>query len=132
MSRHFSPPIELPDHVQAYAQGLADHKADYGEVPENAPKELQPIVKEAKDLEALSHEIENLELTLAAKKEAYYKKAMPLWTAFSEKLGYAKVYAQKNDRRALLNFLRNYQHHVKGHAAAKAAEAPQATKTVAQ
>lgn len=108
--------------MQAYAQGLADHKADYGEVPENAPKDLQPLVKQAQELESISHEIQQLELTVAAKKEAYYKKAAPLWTAFSEKLGFAKIHAQKNDKHALLNFLRNYQHHVKGHAAAQSAK----------
>src|SRR5207302_2065470 len=120
MAKHvFYPPVELPDHVIAYAQGLADHKSEYGEVPENAPADLKDVVAQARKLLPLAQEIENLQLSLAAKLDAYHRASLPLWTAFSERLAYAKVYAEKSGKAALLNFLRNYQHHTKGHSAAK-------------
>jgi hypothetical protein len=118
-TRIFYPPVELPTQVQAYAQGLVDHKTDYGTVPQNSPAELKSIVSQAKELEPMAQEIHDLELTIASKMEDYHKAAAPLWKEFSEKLGYAKVYAEKNDKSALMNFLRNYQHHVVRRTAAK-------------
>ena len=127
MSSHvFYPPVELATLIQTYAQSLVDHKGDYGTVPENSPSDLKPLVGQAKELEPMANEIHDLQLTLATRMEAYHKAAAPLWKAFSEKVGYAKVYAQKNDKAALLNFLRNYQHHTGRHAAAeKAGATPQ-------
>jgi len=127
--RLFYPPVDLPDQVQSYAQGVADHKADYGAIPQNSPADLKAVVAHAKTLEPLAEECHDLELTLAAKLEAYHKAAAPLWKEFSEKLGYAKVYAQKNEKTALLNFLRGFQHHVVRHAAAAAAGAVPTTTT---
>lgn len=123
MKHPYYPSPELPRHVESYAQGLVDHAADYGSVTANSPKELAPVVKLAQDLEGAAKEIEDLQLELAAKLEAFHKAAWPLWTQFSEKLGYAETYAKKNGKGALLNFLKTYQHHVEHHAAAKAAGA---------
>jgi hypothetical protein len=121
ISHVFYAPVDLPEHVQAYADGLAHHKADYGEVPENAPADLKDLAAQAKKLAPLAAEVHDLELQLAAKRDAYHKAVAPLWQAFSEKLAYAKVFAEKQHKTALLNFLRNYQHHTKGHKAATAA-----------
>ena len=118
----FYPPVELPTHVETYAQGLADHRADYGDVPLNSPADLKGIVADATKLGPLADEIHSLQLTLAAKLDSYHKAASPLWGSFSEKLGHAKVHAEKNKKAALLNFLRTFQHHTKGHEAAKAAQ----------
>jgi hypothetical protein len=124
MPKHvFYPPIELADHVTSYIQGLKDHRADYGDVPENAPADLKSLEAEAKKLEPMAKEIEDLQLQLAAKLEAYHRAAAPLWTHFSEKLGHAKVHADKNDKTALLNFLKGFQHHARNHAAARTAHA---------
>jgi hypothetical protein len=112
MATHlFYPPVELPAQVQSYAQGLKDHHAEYGDVPGNSPAELRSIVDAAARLEPLADEIHDLELTLAAKLEAYHRAAAPLWKAFSEKVGLASVHAQKQDKRALASFLKAYKHH---------------------
>lgn len=122
MSRHpFYPSPELPTQIVSYAQGLADHQADYGDVPMNAPKDLAGVVEFAKQLSPLAKEIHDLELELAAKNERYHLAAAPLWTQFSERVGHAKLYAEKNGKDALLNFLRSFQHHTSRHAAAKEA-----------
>ena len=123
MANHvYHPPVELPDHVISYAQGLKDHKADYGEVAMNSEADLADGVAKANALLPRAKEIQDLELKLAALKEAYNKDAVPLWRLFSERLGYAKTFATKNGKNALLNFLRAFQHHQTHSAAAAAAK----------
>ncbi len=112
MSNHvYHPPAELPDHVISYAQGLKDHKSDYGEVAMNSEADLADVVAKASALLPKAKQIQDLELQLAALKEAYNKDAVPLWKLFSEKLAYAKTFATKNGKNAQLNFLRAFQHH---------------------
>lgn len=120
-NRQFHPPVELPTQAISYAQALVEHASDYGDVPANAPADLAPIVAQAKELEPMAKEIHDLELTLAAKRELYYRAAGPLWTQFSERVGHARLYAEKNGKGALLNFVRLFQHHTARHAAAKEA-----------
>jgi hypothetical protein len=121
MSLHvFYPSPELPDQVVSYAQGLVDHHKDYGDVQGNAPADLKDAVAQAKKLQPMAEEIQKLQLEVASKLDAYHRAAAPLWAAFAERLGYARVFAQRAGNNALLNFLRNYQHHTRGHQAAQA------------
>lgn len=116
----FYPPTELPDQVVGYAQALKTHATEYGAVPANGEADLAPLVVDARKLQPLAQEIADLELTLAAKMEQYHRAAAPLWTAFSEKVGQAKLHAEKQGKAALLDFVRGYRHHAARHAAAKA------------
>jgi hypothetical protein len=128
MSSHvFHPPTNLASQVQAYAAGLANHKSDYGTPPENAPADLKPLVAQAKALEPLAAKVADLELQLAIAREKYNQKSLPLWTAFSEKLTFARAYAKAKKLTAFAAFLANYAHHAGHHAAAaKAGAAPKA------
>ena len=116
----FHPPAELPDQAVSYVETLQAHKDEYGPIPMNGPKDLAEVLKQAKALQPKAKAIHDLELKLAAMHEDYSRAALPLWTAFSERLGYAKVYAEKNKKTALLSFLRGFVHHTVRHAAAKA------------
>ena len=120
----FYAPVELPSLVVAYAQGLHQHKAEYGDVPSSSPTDLKPLVQAASALDPDAEEIHNLELTLAAKKEAYHKKALPLWKKFSEKVRIARVHAGAQSKEALETFLKAFRYHAERHDAVHGNDGP--------
>jgi hypothetical protein len=124
MSNHvFHPSIELADHVLGYAHGLKAHNDDYGDVPGSSPGELKPLEHDAEKLLPLAEKLHELELQVAAQRERYNRAAAPLWTAFSEKIQIARTHAEKQQKHALLAFVRTFQHHAQRHRAAKEAGA---------
>jgi len=117
----FHAPTELADHVIAYSEGLGHHEAVYGKVPENSPADLKPLVADANKLKPVAKEIADLELRLATLRAQYDKQATSLWTRFTEKLAYARVFADKSKNAPLTSFLGTFSHHVTKHKAAQAA-----------
>jgi hypothetical protein len=118
MAHHiFYPSSELPNQVISYAAGLHNHHKEFGDVTGNGASELKDAVTHAKKLQPLAEEIETLQTQLAAKLDAYHKAAAPLWTEFSERLGYARTFAEKKSNKALDDFLLAYRHNAGRHAA---------------
>lgn len=123
MTKHlFYPPVELPDQVESYVSGLKNHHKEFGDVTGNSEKELKDVLARARDLQPISAEIEQLQLQLAKRLDEYHKAAGPLWTAFSERLGYARTFADKHDNPALASFLKAFRHNEGRHNAATGAE----------
>jgi hypothetical protein len=129
MANHvFHPPADTVDQVISYVEGLVEHGADYGTIPMNGAKDLASIKAQAHALEPKAKEIHDLELKLALLQEQFNVAAVPLWHKWTEHMSYAKVYAEKNHKVSLTNFLRAFgQHHARA-TAAKAAQPPAPAK----
>ena len=123
MAKHvFYPSSELPHQVESYITSLKLQKPAFGDIPANAANDLTALETSAKALVPMADEIEKLQIDLAAKLDAYHKTAAPVWERFSEKLGYARVYAEKSKNAALIAFLKAFRHNEGRHAASKAAQ----------
>jgi hypothetical protein len=130
MAQHvFYPSPELPDQVLSYSDGLKHHKSEFGEVVGNSPADLKAAVAQATKLKPQADEIEELQIQLAAKLDAYHKAAAPLWKEFSERLGYARTFADKKDNAALKSFLLAFRHNEGRHTAKATTTTPPATPT---
>lgn len=120
MAHHvFYPSPELPHQVESYTGTITAREAEFGKVTGNSAAELAPVLEEAKRLQPLADEIEQLQIQLAARLDAYHKAAAPLWTRFSERVGFARVYADKEQNPALAAFLKGFRHNEGRHAASK-------------
>jgi hypothetical protein len=117
----FHAPTELADHVISYADSLSHHAEAYGKVPESSPADLKPLVADANKLKPLAQQISDLELKVATLRAQYDRQAASLWTRFTEKLAYARVYAAKSKNTALSSFLSTFSHHAAAHKAAQKA-----------
>jgi len=123
MAKHvFYPSSELPHQVESYITSLKLQKSVFGDVPCSSAADLKDLETAAKHLVPMADEIEQMQIALAAKIDAYHKAAAPLWEQFSEKLGYARVYAEKSKNAALAAFLKAFRHNEGRHSASKAAQ----------
>lgn len=118
----FHPPVEMPNQIVSYDAGLKANAATYGAVIGNSPADLQPLVARAQQLQPLAHEIEQMRLALAAKEEQYAAQASPLWSDWSEKLKYARTFAETHKNEHLQSFLLAFRHNEGRHAAKVAAQ----------
>jgi hypothetical protein len=124
MAQHvFYPSPEMPHQIAAYSAGLKLHRTEFGDVVGNSPDDLKSLVADAAALRPLADEIEHLQIQLAAKLDAYHKAAAPVWATFSERLGYARNYADKQHNAALHSFLLAFRHNEGRHAAKQAVAA---------
>jgi hypothetical protein len=113
--------------VQRRRPSASDY--EFGEVVGDAAADLKSAVAQANQLKPQAHEIEQLQIQLAAKLDAYHKAAAPLWKEFSERLGYARNYADKKENAALKAFLLAFRHNEGRHAAKAASATTPATPT---
>ncbi|HEY1954119.1 MAG TPA: hypothetical protein VGH28_00855 [Polyangiaceae bacterium] len=122
MAQHvFYPSPEMPDQIESYVEGLKTHHATFGDVVGNAPGDLKKVAAMAKTLAPLAKEIQDKQIELAALLTKYHASAAPAWTEFSERIGYARNFAEKHGNAALQKYLLAFRHNEGHHAAAKAA-----------